>query len=115
FTDAIWSDLRAAKQAEEGEEAAELNLTKVRRNLQRRHLQYLVDIVLGPKGYGGMPMAYAMFTGSGAPFPAEARSLARRHLKEIQALVKGTLENEELELDELTQAHLDELNDQLQK
>lgn len=115
FTDAIWTDLQEAKQAEDGDEAAELNLTKVRRNLQRRHLQYLVDIVLGPKGYGGTSMAYAMFTGSGEPFPAEARSLARQHLKEIHALVKATLENEELELDELTQAHLDELNDQLQK
>lgn len=114
FTDAIWVDLKKAQDAEEGGEAAELNLTKVRRNLQRRHLRYLVDIVLGPKGFGGAPMAYAMFNG-GDQFPAEARSLARRHLKEIKSLVAAALENEELEVDELSRAHLEEVHDQLEK
>ena len=115
FTDAIWSDLKNVKEAEEGDESVELSLSKVRRNLQRRHLQYLVDIVLGPKGFGGSPLAYAMFTSSGQQFPAEARSLARQHLKEIQRTVGDSLNNEAIELDELSRAHLEEINDQLQK
>jgi hypothetical protein len=115
FTDAIWSDLKNVKESEEDDEAVELSLSKVRRNLQRRHLQYLVDIVLGPKGFSGSPLAYAMFTSSGQQFPAEARSLARHHLKEIHRTVGDTLKNEAIELDELSRAHLEEINDQLQK
>jgi hypothetical protein len=115
FTDAIWSDLKNVEEPEDGEETVELALSKVRRNLQRRHLQYLVDITLGPKGFGGMPMAYAMFTSSGDQFPAEARSLARLHLKEIQRMVGDTLKNDAVKLDELSRAHLEEINDQLQK
>jgi hypothetical protein len=115
FTDAIWSDIKELDGPEVGEEEVELSLPKVRRNLQRRYLQYLVDIALGPKGYGSMPMAYAMFTSSGDQFPAEARSLARLHLKEIHRSVGDALKNEEVKLDELTRAHLEEINDQLQK
>jgi hypothetical protein len=115
FTDAIWSDLKDLKKSDEGDETTELSLSKVRRNLQRRHLQYLVDIVLGPKGFGGSPLAFALFTSSGQQFPAEARSLARQHLKEIHRAVGATLENESVKLDELSRAHLEEINDQLQK
>ena len=71
--------------------------------------------MLGPKGFGGSPLAYAMFTSSGQQFPAEARSLARQHLKEIHRTVGDTLKNEAIELDELSRAHLEEINDQLQK
>ncbi|WP_428305361.1 zinc-dependent metalloprotease [Lacipirellula sp.] len=115
FTDAIWSDLKKIEEPEDGEDAVEVKLSKVRRNLQRRHLQYLVDITLGPKGYGGMPLAYAMFMGGGDQFPAESRSLARQHLKEIHRVVGDTLKNDEVKLDELSRAHLEEINDQLQK
>jgi hypothetical protein len=115
FTDAVWSDLKNVKEAEEGDEAVELNLSKVRRNLQRRHLQYLVDITLGPKGFGGSSLAYVLFGNAGQDFPAEARSLARQHLKEIHRTVGATLDNDEIKLDELSRAHLEEINDQLQK
>jgi hypothetical protein len=115
FTDAIWADLKRLDEPEEGDDEIKLSLSKVRRNLQRRHLQYLVDITLGPKGYNGMPMAYAMFAASGRQFPAEARSLARMHLKEIHRLVGDALKNEEVRPDELTRAHLEEINDLLQK
>ena len=62
-----------------------------------------------------MPLAYAMFMGGGNQFPAESRSLARQHLKEIHRVVGDTLKNEEVKLDELSRAHLEEINDQLQK
>ena len=115
FTDAIWSNLKNVEEPEDGEDAVELSLSKVRRNLQHRHLEYLVDIVGGSQAYGGSSMAYAMFLGAGSQYPAEARSLARQHLKEIRRLVSDTLENDEVELDELTRAHLDEINDRLRE
>ncbi len=135
FTDAIWSDLvkardEAAKpadsddeetddeEADEDEESAEdsmveLNLPKVRRNLQRQYLKHLVGITLGPRSLSG-GAAFAYFS-IGAPFPSESRSLARMHVKEIHALIKDVLESDKITLDELSRAHLEELSDQLAK
>jgi hypothetical protein len=134
FTDAVWSDLKGlsskesddsadeeeeeeededAEDAEESEKTTELKMSKVRRNMQRTYLGYLVKIALGPK-YDSYGLSFAFFGGSGA-YPADARSLARRHLKEIHALIKDTLGNDAVTMDELTRAHLEEISDQLQK
>jgi hypothetical protein len=112
FTDAVWSDLQEAVQADE-DETAELSLSKVRRNMQRTYMKYLVDIALGP-GSGGGGLAYVLFS-SGEPFPADARALARQHVKEIHGLIKDVLANEDVEIDELSRAHLAEIGDQLEK
>lgn len=111
FTDAVWSDLQ---RADEGG-SKELKLSKVRRNLQRLHLRYLAGIVLWPKESGGASAAYAMFTGMGDPFPAEARSLARQHLKEIRDLVASVLSRDALVIDDISRTHLADLSDQLTK
>jgi hypothetical protein len=125
FTDAVWSDLATAlKDAKkssadeddedaESDEGEELALSKVRRNLQRLHLRYLVDIVLGPRS--SAYAAYAYFSSVDSDFPSESRSLARAHLKEIHGMITDTLESDGVTLDELSRAHLEELADQVAK
>jgi hypothetical protein len=110
FTDAVWSDL---KDIDEDDDDVELTVSKVRRNMQRTYLEYLVGIALGPQS-GGSGLAFAVFS-VGEPFPADARALARMHLKEIHGLISGVLENDNVEVDELSRAHLSELADQLDK
>lgn len=116
FTDAVWSDLKslAEKKDKNGDEKTELSVSKVRRNMQRVYMEYLIKIALGPK-YDSLGLAYALFGNAGQPFPADARALARQHLKEIQGLIKGVLENDKIAVDELSRAHLDEISDQLTK
>jgi hypothetical protein len=139
FTDAVWSDLKAiASKSQQGQEeakdddaddddaedegdddsddsesTAELKMSKVRRNMQRTYLGYLIRIALGPKSdsYG---LSYAYFGGGGS-YPADARSLARKHLKEIHGVIEGTLGNNAVTMDELTRAHLEEIADQVEK
>jgi len=111
FTDAVWSDLKEV--AEDEGDSSELALSKVRRNMQRMYMKYLVDIALGP-GSGGSGLAYVLFS-SGEPFPADARALARQHVKEVHELIKDTLANDDVKIDELSRAHLGEIADQLEK
>ncbi|HMO87178.1 MAG TPA: hypothetical protein PKC18_19895, partial [Lacipirellulaceae bacterium] len=90
LTDAVWSDVAdarkaAAKQTEDDDEAVQVELSKVRRNLQRLHLRRLLSIMMGPRSLSGSA-SYAVFAVS-SPYPSEARSLARLHVKEIQGLI----------------------------
>jgi hypothetical protein len=116
FTDAVWSDLKAidgAKKESSGDKK-EVSLSKVRRNMQREYTGYLVNIALGPKS-DTSGLAFALFSALAEPYPADARALAREHLKEIHELIKSVLENDRVEIDELSRAHLGEIADQLQK
>jgi hypothetical protein len=117
FTDAVWSDLKGLsdekKDADEGDET-EVTIAKVRRNMQREYIEKLIAVAIGPK-YDASGVAFAVFIGAAQPFPADSRALARQHLKEIHALVKNTLADDELTIDELSKAHLAEISDQLQK
>ncbi|HYO25722.1 MAG TPA: zinc-dependent metalloprotease, partial [Lacipirellulaceae bacterium] len=83
------------------DEAVKLAITKVRRNMQRTYLQYLITIALGPK-YDSGSLAYALFASASSPYPADARSLARQHLKEIHGLIRETLANDDVQVDELS-------------
>jgi hypothetical protein len=112
FTDAVWSDLKKIDESKEEKES--LSLSKVRRNMQRVYMQNLVNIVLGPKSNDSW-ITYAYFSSQGEPFPADARALARQHLKEIHALIGEVLEKENVTIDELSRAHLGEISDQLEK
>lgn len=138
FTDAVWGDLKTAlrkadkaaaskdadksddesadKEDQDGDakEPQELKLAKVRRNLERLHLKYLLKITLGPQAMSPYA-AYAYFSSADSAFPAEARSLARLHVKEIQGLIKETLDSDKVALDEVSRAHLEELSDQIAK
>jgi len=105
LTNGIWSDVstNAASGATKDKPFA---LSTIRRNLQREYLRRLSTIVLGDRRspYNDM-FAFVIFRG-GQSYPADARSLARLHLKEIKAKI-GTLQGE-LPIDDTTKAHLEE-------
>ena len=70
----------------------------IRRNLQREHLKDLTASVVGP-----------------SPAPADVRSLARAHLKEIAGRIDAVLSDKAVTVDETTRAHLDECRERIAK
>ena len=62
----------------------------------------------------GDSLGYIFFLGS-ASLPADARSLARLHLKEIDGRIGKVLERKEGQVDDTTRAHLEECHNQIEK
>jgi hypothetical protein len=89
LTDGIWGDMAADKKVELG---------IVKRNLQREYLKDLIQMVL---------------TGSSAP--ADARSLARLHLRDIAKRIDAVLGNANVGLDDTSKAHLQESKERIAK
>ncbi len=104
-TDGVWTDLGKADAAS----------STIRRNLQREHLKKLGSLVLGEKSGGSLSLAslMAMMDGSGGSVPADARSLARFHLKEIAKKLDTALAAKPA--DETTVAHLEESKERIAK
>ena len=75
--------------------AATVKSSVIRRNLQREYVGRLMSIVLGKTSV-----------------PADAKSLARLHLKEIDVKMADALKAEK---DDTAKAHLDELKEQIAK
>ena len=75
-----------------------VELTIVRRNLQRDYVKNLSTIVL---------------TGGGAP--PDARSLARLHLKAIDGKIGKLLGDKAVTVDDTTRAHLEESRERIAK
>ena len=94
LTDGIWND--AAADGKDG--AKTLQSSVVRRNLQREHLKDLTTLVVGPSAA-----------------PADARSLARAHLKEIGGHIEKDADRQGADVDETTRAHLDECRERIAK
>ena len=94
LTDGIWND--AAPNGKDGKKA--LQSSVIRRNLQREYLKGLTTLVVG----------------SGSA-PADARSLARAHLKEISGRIDKVLGDKAMTVDETTRAHLDECKERIAK
>ncbi|MHC5541593.1 zinc-dependent metalloprotease, partial [Singulisphaera rosea] len=116
LTDGIWSELAAAPA---GDKAQELSLSIIRRNLQREYLRKLCTMVLGNRRspYDDM-FGFVMFYGNGAgggTIPADARSLARLHLKELGDRLDAVLNRKDLTIDDTTKAHLDECRHKIAK
>ena len=86
-------------------------LFRSRRNLQREYVRKLSGIVLGNSGGGGNLLAMLM-GGSSDSIPADAKSLARLHLKEAGKRIEAGLKDEK---DDTAKAHLDELKEQIAK
>jgi len=113
LTDGIWSDpdqLPASKDSK-------TSLSTMRRNLQREYLRRLSSIVLGdrPSPYSD-GFSYVVFVGGGnASVPADARALARLHLKEIAGRIGMVLETKAASLDDTTRAHLEESKHRIAK
>ncbi len=93
LTDSIWKDAAADKDGKKT-----LASSVIRRNLQREHLKDLTALVVGP-----------------SPAPADARSLARAHLKEIAGRIDAVLSDKAVTVDETTRAHLDECRERIAK
>ena len=93
LTDGMWSDAAADKDGKKT-----LPSSVIRRNLQREHLKDLTTLVVGPTGA-----------------PADARSLARAHLKEISGRIDKALNDKAMTVDETTRAHLDECKERIAK
>lgn len=93
LTDGIWLDVaNAPKQAKK-----DVNLSIIRRNLQRKYVQSLSDLVLNPVGI------------------SDGKSLARMHLKEIQKNIVVVLADKTLIIEDASRAHLDECQERIQK
>ena len=105
LSDASFADLPS-----EGKASA-VKSSVIRRNLQREYVRKLSNIVLGKSG-GGNPFAFLMGGGGSNSVPADAKSLARLHLKETGKRIDAALKDEK---DDTAKAHLDELKEQIGK
>jgi hypothetical protein len=108
-TDGIWSDLPNGTPQDEKQA---LSSSIVRRNLQREYLKKLSSLVLGQKTFDS---GFIVFIGDRAgAAPADARSLARLHLREINNRIQAALDKAG-GVDETTRAHLDECRERIAK
>jgi hypothetical protein len=119
LTDGIWSDLDKLPAASDSKDpkTAKLALSPIRRNLQREYMRKLSSMVLGdrPNSYGDM-FSYIVFIGRGnTSVPADARALARLHLKQIGGRLGMVLETKSANLDDTTRAHLEECKHRIAK
>lgn len=107
LTDSIWSEL--------DNPGEKLELSIIRRNLQRDHLARLNQLVIGNSRspYADL-YGYVVFT-TGGDLPADARSLARSHLMEISDKIDAALNKQGLEIEDSTHAHLAETRDLISK
>jgi hypothetical protein len=112
LTDAIWKELPAADAA--ASEKKKVEISTIRRNLQREHLKRLSDIVLGPRNDFGN-MYYFFFYDFAQPAPADARALARHHLKALDERIAIALNKDRADLDAYGRAHLEQAHDQIGK
>ncbi len=106
FTDSIFSELK-------GDKVAEVSTT--RRNLQRDYCNRLCRMVIAERRSGISDMfAFVLFNSGGDSAPADAKNLARFHLKEIQGLIESKGSGISA-LEEGNKAHFDQLKDQIAK
>ena len=110
LSDGIFAELNGPK----------VQVSTIRRNLQREYLRRLATIALGEKRDGGLDgFAYILFSGQGGdeggPYPADARSLARLHLREIGDRISKVLDNKDAGIDDTTRAHLEEARHKIGK
>jgi hypothetical protein len=127
LTDAIWSELPkvsndmkdGAKEAKEQakKESSKIEISTIRRNLQREHVRQLARLVVGQHGgMRGFDLELLLFFDIGKPAPPDARSLARSHLRQINARVQQVLRTSKgASLDSYSRAHLEEIHDQIEK
>ena len=91
ITDAVWTELDR-NTGEKQWSNTDAFISSFRRGLQREHLQQLIKLVLDPD--------------SGTP--EDARSIARRHLGQINNRIQRVLQTAQGRLDDYSLAHLEE-------
>ncbi len=112
FTDSVIGDPAKAA-VKDGKRS----LTITRRNLQRDYVGRLAGMVLGSRGssaLAGLP-AFVMISGGGGSMPADARALARMHLKEISRKIETSLAANDPAFDDTSRAHLEELKETIDR
>jgi hypothetical protein len=109
LTDAIFPDPKSAEDAQPLASSQAI----MRRNLQKDYLRRLVTMVLGSRRGGFEDLiGFVMFSGASDNVPADAKSLARMHLKEIAARL-GRMQS--YSVDKTTAAHLQECGQRITK
>jgi hypothetical protein len=111
LTQSIWKELPAA---DASGDKAKIAISTIRRNLQREHLKRLSDLVLGPKNDFSDYYSF-IFYGYNEPAPADAKALARHHLKAISGRIAVALDAQKAEPDAYSRAHLEQVQDQIAK
>ena len=114
LTDGIWSEL-AEPSTESKDKASPVLLSTMRRNLQREHLRRLGTMVVVDRSNRSADSLGFMFFFGSSTIPADARSLARLHLKEIDGRIGKVLARKDVQVDDTTRAHLEECHNQVAK
>ncbi len=109
LTDGIWTEVPKDGKAEK------VQCSLIRRNLQRDYLRRLCQIVIGPGRTTSSASFIFILGGGGGSYPADARSLARLHLKELDQRLQQTLESTTIQMDDATRGHLAESRDVVSK
>ena len=78
-------------------------------------MKRLSTLVLGSQGNNFFDFDGFLFFGFIQPPPADARALARKHLKTIDDRIALALGGSSYELDAYSRAHLEQLHDQIGK
>jgi hypothetical protein len=112
-TDAVWSDLKDAREVKEGKDK-KLASSVIRRNLQREQLKNLFTLVLGEGKNGGSFGGFVFFFYR-PPAPPDARSLARMHLREIAGRIGAVLGDKQVQVEDTCRAHLEECQERIAK
>jgi hypothetical protein len=114
MTDGIWTDLPNGGAVKE-DKKPQASTSAIRRNLQREHVKDLSRLVLGNKGDDTVSFGGFSFRASRGTPPADARSLARMHLRQIGKKIEATLGDNPGGVDETTRAHLEECHERITK
>jgi hypothetical protein len=116
LTDGIWSDLDRLGTAKDPK-VSPFALSTIRRNLQREYLSRLSSMILGktPSASSEQFSFVVFLRGGSASVPADARALARLHLKEISSRIAKVLETTNLTIDDTSRAHLEECRHRIAK
>lgn len=113
LTDSIWAELPAANAA--AGEKKKIAISTIRRNLQREHLKRLSTLVLGPSNDFSNFFYFIVFEDGGRDAPADARALARQHLKAIRGRIDIALDKDKSDADAYSRAHLEQAQAQIDK
>ncbi len=116
LTDGIWSDLDHLSSTKDGKPAKPA-LSTIRRNLQREYVRRLSGIVLGTNAspYADAFTYVVFLRGGGSSMPADARALARLHLREISTRITKAMESKDATIDDTSRAHLEETRHRIAK
>ncbi|HVU86787.1 MAG TPA: zinc-dependent metalloprotease [Pirellulales bacterium] len=114
LTETIWKELPTADQP--AGEKKKIELSTIRRNLQREHVKRLATMVIGPKQNSNFLFAddFIFFGFVQPPLP-DARALARKHIKAIDDRIARALDAQVAEPDAYSRAHLEQLHDEIAK